>query len=79
MGKHGLTRAEELAEYCFRRAMKGSIRHAELFLNYSEGRPKQIHDLNFNAMDRLAERIAEGRKRVADRQGRSFSDDGPTV
>jgi hypothetical protein len=35
-----LTRAEELAEYCFSRTMKGSVRHAELFLNYTEGRPR---------------------------------------
>jgi hypothetical protein len=43
----------------FSRAMKGSVCHTELFLNYSEGRPKQIHDLNVNAMEQLAERIAE--------------------
>lgn len=41
IGTDGLTGAEELAKYCFRVALKGSARHAELFLNYSEGKPKQ--------------------------------------
>ena len=46
IGKNGLTGAEELAQYCFRRALKGSARHAELFLNYSEGKPKQGLELS---------------------------------
>lgn len=44
VGSAGLTKAEELAAYCYCRALKGSIRHAELFLNYCEGKPKQAHD-----------------------------------
>jgi hypothetical protein len=41
IGSSGFTGAEELAQYCLRRALKGSARHAELFLNYAEGKPKQ--------------------------------------
>jgi hypothetical protein len=41
IGQNGRTGAEQLAEHCFRRALKGSARHAELFLNYTEGKPKQ--------------------------------------
>jgi hypothetical protein len=37
----GKTGAEQLAEHCFRQALKGSARHAELFLAYTEGKPKQ--------------------------------------
>src|SRR2546425_9420708 len=33
--------AERLARYAFTRALRGSARHAELFLNYAEGKPKQ--------------------------------------
>src|SRR5260370_34654231 len=46
IGKQGMTGAEQLAEHCFRRALKGSARHAELFLNYSEGKPKQGLELS---------------------------------
>jgi hypothetical protein len=46
IGQNGLTGAEQLAEYCFRRALKGSARHAELFLNYTEGKPKQGVELS---------------------------------
>ena len=41
IGPNGMTGAEQLAEHCLRRALKGSVRHAELFLNYTEGKPKQ--------------------------------------
>jgi Family of unknown function (DUF5681) len=46
IGQNGRTGAEQLAEYCFRRALKGSARHAELFLNYTEGKPKQGVELS---------------------------------
>jgi hypothetical protein len=46
IGQNGGTGAEQLAEYCFRRALKGSARHAELFLNYTEGKPKQGVELS---------------------------------
>lgn len=34
IGHGGKTGAEQLAEYCIRQALKGSARHAELFLAY---------------------------------------------
>jgi hypothetical protein len=46
IGQDGKTGAEQLAEHCFRRALKGSTRHAEIFLNYSEGRPRQAIELS---------------------------------
>jgi hypothetical protein len=46
IGKGGQTGAEQLAEHCFRRALKGSARHAELFLNYTEGKPRQAVELS---------------------------------
>ena len=46
IGQDGRTGAEQLAEHCFRRALKGSARHAELFLNYTEGKPKQGVELS---------------------------------
>jgi hypothetical protein len=46
IGQSGKTGAEELAEHCFRQALKGSARHAELFLNYTEGKPKQGVELS---------------------------------
>jgi hypothetical protein len=46
IGQNGTTGAEQLAEYCFRRALKGSARHAELFLNYTDGKPKQGVELS---------------------------------
>ena len=46
IGQDGRTGAEQLAEYCFRRALKGSARHAELFLAYTEGKPKQGVELS---------------------------------
>jgi Family of unknown function (DUF5681) len=46
IGQAGRTGAEQLAECCFRRALKGSARHAELFLNYTEGKPKQGVELS---------------------------------
>jgi hypothetical protein len=46
IGQDGRTGAEQLAEYCFRRALNGSARHAELFLNYTEGKPKQDLELS---------------------------------
>jgi hypothetical protein len=46
IGQDGRTGAEQLAEYCFRRALKGSARHAELFLHYTEGRPRQAVELS---------------------------------
>jgi len=46
IGQNAATGAEQLAEYCFRRALKGSARHAELFLNYTEGKPKQGVELS---------------------------------
>jgi hypothetical protein len=39
IGKDGRTGAQRLAEHCFKRAMKGSVRHLELFLHYAEGKP----------------------------------------
>ena len=69
IGTRGLTRAEELAQYCYCRALKGSVRHAELFLNYCEGKPRQSHEisgpesgpLRFSNMshDEIQARIAE--------------------
>jgi hypothetical protein len=53
IGQDGRTGAEQLADYCFHRALKGSARHAELFLNYTEGKPKQgveLSGLNGDAM-----------------------------
>ncbi len=46
IGQSGKTGAEQLAEHCFRRALKGSLRHAELFLNYTEGKPRQAVELS---------------------------------
>jgi Family of unknown function (DUF5681) len=46
LGSKGKTGAEQLAENCFKRALKGSARHAELFLSYAEGRPKQGVELS---------------------------------
>jgi hypothetical protein len=46
IGKRGKTGAEQLAEHCFRRALRGSARHAEIFLNYAEGRPRQAVELS---------------------------------
>ena len=46
IGQSGRTGAEQLAEHCFRQALKGSARHAELFLNYTEGKPKQGVELS---------------------------------
>ena len=46
IGENGMTGAEQLAEYCFRQALKGSVRHAELFLAYTEGKPKQGVELS---------------------------------
>jgi hypothetical protein len=46
IGQNGSTGAEQLAEYCLRRALKGSVRHAELFLHYMEGRPRQAVELS---------------------------------
>lgn len=64
IGQNGMTGAEQLAEHCFRQALKGSARHIELFLNYSEGKPKQSQDHDVNVINNLAERIARARKRV---------------
>jgi hypothetical protein len=46
IGQNGKTGAEQLAEHCFRCALKGSARHAELFLAYTEGKPKQGVELS---------------------------------
>jgi hypothetical protein len=46
IGKGVQTGADQLAEYCFRRALKGSARHVELFLNYTEGKPRQAVELS---------------------------------
>lgn len=46
IGQNGRTGAEQLAEHCFRRALKGSARHVELFLAYTEGKPKQGVELS---------------------------------
>ncbi|MGH9740588.1 MAG: hypothetical protein ACRD4X_18675 [Candidatus Acidiferrales bacterium] len=35
----GKTGAQAFAEYCWKRAMKGSARHAEMVKHYAEGRP----------------------------------------
>jgi Family of unknown function (DUF5681) len=53
IGQDGKTGAEQLAEHCYRSALRGSARHAELFLAYSEGKPKQgveLSGLNGGAM-----------------------------
>jgi len=45
-GKYkGMTGAQRLAQHCFDRGMKGSARHAELFLGYAEGRPNYAVEL----------------------------------
>jgi len=46
IGQNGTTGAGQLAEHCFRQALKGSARHAELFLAYTEGKPKQDVELS---------------------------------
>jgi len=46
IGQNEKTGAEQLAEHCLRRALKGSARHAELFLAYAEGKPKQGVELS---------------------------------
>jgi hypothetical protein len=46
IGPNGKTGAEQLAEHCFRQALKGSARHAELFMAYTEGKPKQGVELS---------------------------------
>jgi Family of unknown function (DUF5681) len=46
IGQSGKTGAEQLAEHCFLQALKGSARHAELFLAYTEGKPKQGVELS---------------------------------
>ena len=46
IGQGGKTGAEQLAGHCFRQALKGSARHAELFLAYTEGKPKQGVELS---------------------------------
>lgn len=38
----GNTGAERLAQYCFKRALRGSTRHLQLFLAYALGLPKQL-------------------------------------
>ena len=30
---------QKLADYCLKRALKGSVRHAEMLLHYAEGKP----------------------------------------
>jgi hypothetical protein len=40
--KKGKSGAERLALYCFKRALRGSTRHLQLFLAYALGRPRQI-------------------------------------
>jgi hypothetical protein len=44
--KSGETNAEVLVRHRFKNAMRGSVRHTELFLAYSEGRPKQGVELS---------------------------------
>ena len=46
IGQNDKTGAEQLAEHCFRLALKGSIRHLALFLHYLEGRPRQAVELS---------------------------------
>ena len=46
IGTKGLTGAQRLAEYCFQRGLKGSARHAEMFLGYAEGRPTYAVELS---------------------------------
>jgi Family of unknown function (DUF5681) len=46
IGQDGKTGAEQLAEHCFRCALKGSARHAEFFVAYTEGKPKQGVELS---------------------------------
>jgi hypothetical protein len=46
-GKHkGMTGAQRLAQHCFDRGMKGSARHAELFISYAEGKASQAVELS---------------------------------
>ena len=42
----GQTGAERLAQHCFKKGLQGSARHLALFLEYSEGRPKQGVELS---------------------------------
>jgi hypothetical protein len=53
IGQNGTTGAEQLAEHCFRQALKGSARHAELFLVYTEGKPKQDVELSWPNRDAM--------------------------
>jgi hypothetical protein len=46
IGARDKTNALRLAESCFKRAMNGSARHAELLLAYAEGRPRQTVEMS---------------------------------
>jgi hypothetical protein len=39
------TGAETLALHAYRKALRGSARHAEIFLNYAEGKPRQAFEI----------------------------------
>jgi hypothetical protein len=61
----GDSNAELLVKHCLKKAMRGSVRHAELLLAYAEGRPKQGVELSgslqFQNMreDELDKRLTE--------------------
>jgi hypothetical protein len=43
--KTELTGAQTLALHAYRKALRGSARHAEIFLNYAEGKPRQAFEI----------------------------------
>jgi hypothetical protein len=62
----GLSNAEALAAYCFDRAMKGSARHAEMFLGYAEGKPKQGVEMSGGLNMSYTETLTKARQRMAE-------------
>jgi hypothetical protein len=65
--KSGEANVEQLVRHCFKKAMHGSVRHAELLLAYAESKPKQIIEGQLSGLEGLAERMREGRARAGDR------------
>jgi hypothetical protein len=72
VGSNGETGAEQLAKHCFRQALRGSVRHAELFLNYAEGKPKQPHEISGPAPTELS--IEEVDARILESIGECLKD-----
>lgn len=62
--KNGRTWAAVIAEALVRRAATGDVQAIAEVANRLEGRPAQSVALDVNAETNLAERIAEGRKRL---------------